>query len=118
MRAVVLRSHGGPESLTIEDVPDPVGGPEDVVVKVRATALNRGPWVMGYQPPRSVDTGLSLRPSVGRARLWTRRHMGISGGGAERIAPRAPASGRGGRRCRRWRRYTEVFLTAWDALSR
>ncbi len=52
MRAVVLRSHGGPESLTIEDVPDPIGGPEDVVVRIRATALNRADLlqVMGLYP--------------------------------------------------------------------
>ena len=52
MRAVVLRSHGGPESLTIEEVPDPVGGPEDVIVRVRSTALNRADLlqVMGMYP--------------------------------------------------------------------
>src|SRR5512139_328894 len=41
MRAVVLRRYGGPEVLTIEDVPDPVPGPEEVVVDVVGTALNR-----------------------------------------------------------------------------
>ena len=52
MRAVVLHSHGGPDSLTIEDAPDPVGGPEDVVVRIRATALNRADLlqVMGMYP--------------------------------------------------------------------
>src|SRR3954471_19208326 len=41
MRAVVLRSHGGPEVLTIESVPDPEPGPDEVLVDVVATALNR-----------------------------------------------------------------------------
>ena len=52
MRAVVLRSHGGPDVLGIEDVPDPVGGPEDVVVDIRATALNRADLLqrMGFYP--------------------------------------------------------------------
>lgn len=40
MRAVVIRQHGGPEVLKIEDVPDPVPGPGEVVVRVRAVALN------------------------------------------------------------------------------
>jgi len=40
MRAVVVRSHGGPEVLNIEEVPDPIAGPGEVVVKVRAVALN------------------------------------------------------------------------------
>ena len=41
MRAVVLHQHGGPEVLTLEEVADPVPGPEEVVVDVVATALNR-----------------------------------------------------------------------------
>ena len=41
MRAVVLRSHGGPEVLTLEDVDDPVPGPDEILVDVEHTALNR-----------------------------------------------------------------------------
>jgi NADPH:quinone reductase len=41
MRAVVLESHGGPEVLTLREVPDPRPGPDEVVVDVVATALNR-----------------------------------------------------------------------------
>lgn len=40
MKAVVIRQHGGPEVLQIEDIPDPVPGPGEVVVRVRAVALN------------------------------------------------------------------------------
>ncbi len=40
MRALVIREHGGPEVLKIEDVVDPVPGPGEVVVRVRAAALN------------------------------------------------------------------------------
>jgi NADPH:quinone reductase-like Zn-dependent oxidoreductase len=40
MKAVVIREHGGPEVLRIEDVADPVPGPGEVVVRVRAVALN------------------------------------------------------------------------------
>lgn len=40
MRAVVIRAHGGPEVLHIEEVPDLVPGPGEAVVKVRAVALN------------------------------------------------------------------------------
>ena len=40
MRAVVVRAHGGPEVLNVEDVPDPIAGPGEVVVRVRAVALN------------------------------------------------------------------------------
>ena len=41
MKAVYIESHGGPEALTYGDRPDPEVGPHDVVVKVRASALNR-----------------------------------------------------------------------------
>lgn len=40
MRAVVIRQHGGPEVLNLEDVPDPAAGPGEVVVRVKAVALN------------------------------------------------------------------------------
>ncbi len=41
MNAVVLRETGGPEVLRIDTVPDPVPGPGEVVVALRAAALNR-----------------------------------------------------------------------------
>ena len=132
MRAVVLRSHGGSESLTIEDAPDPVGGPEDVIVRVRATALNRADLlqVMGSYPnprPAALEIpGLEFSgtvQSVGdRVVMWKPGDevMGIEAGGAyaeliathERQLMKVPdsvgvADGAA---------IPEVFLTAWDAL--
>jgi NADPH:quinone reductase-like Zn-dependent oxidoreductase len=40
MQAVVMRETGGPEVLRLEALPDPVPGPSDVLVRVRACALN------------------------------------------------------------------------------
>jgi len=40
MRAAVFAQHGGVEALSIEEVPDPVCGPADVVIRVGATSLN------------------------------------------------------------------------------
>ncbi|OBH41332.1 NADPH:quinone oxidoreductase family protein [Mycobacterium mantenii] len=40
MRAVICRSYGTPEDLVIEDVPDPVAGPGQLLVRVRAAAVN------------------------------------------------------------------------------
>ncbi len=41
MRAVPFYEHGGPEVLRfVEDFPEPILGPDDVLVRVRATALN------------------------------------------------------------------------------
>ena len=40
MRAVVVAEHGGPDVLRVEDVPDPVAGPGQVVVDVAAVGVN------------------------------------------------------------------------------
>ena len=132
MRAVVLRSKGGPEVLTIEEVDDPVPGPDEVLVDVAATALNRADLLqrMGFYPdPRGVQPeipGLEFAGTVAavgsRVRLWQPgdRVMGIEAGGgyAERIAVherqllRVP----GTLDLADAAAIPEVFLTAWDAL--
>lgn len=40
MKAIVCRAHGPASDLTFEDLPDPVAGPGEVVVAMRACALN------------------------------------------------------------------------------
>ena len=40
MKAVIFRRHGGPEVLEYTDVPDPSPGPGDIIVRVKACALN------------------------------------------------------------------------------
>ena len=54
MNAVVITRPGGPEVLQLQDVPDPVPGPDDLLVRVRATALNRADILQrmgGYPQP-------------------------------------------------------------------
>ena len=75
MRAVVLRSHGGPEVLTIEEFADPVAGPDEILVAVEHTALNRADILqrMGMYPdPRQRDIE-DPRPRVRRHRPLDRR---------------------------------------------
>jgi NADPH:quinone reductase-like Zn-dependent oxidoreductase len=51
MKAVRFHEHGGPEVLRYEGVPDPVPGPADVLVRVRACALNHlDLWERGGLP--------------------------------------------------------------------
>ncbi len=40
MKAAVIREHGGPDVIRVEDLPEPQPGPREVVVEVRAGALN------------------------------------------------------------------------------
>jgi NADPH:quinone reductase-like Zn-dependent oxidoreductase len=40
MKAVVLHEYGGPDKLVYEDVPDPVAGEGQVLVRVAATSIN------------------------------------------------------------------------------
>ena len=131
VRAVVLRSHGGPDVLQVEEVPDPTPGPEEVLVDVVATGLNRADLLqrMGFYPgpPMAHEIpGLEFSGRVAasgpRAVQWEPGDvvMGIVGGGAyaerlvvhERQVVAVPstveiADGAA---------IPEVFITAWDAL--
>src|SRR5580700_7069584 len=40
MRAAVIYGYGGPDELRLEDRPDPIPGPGDVLVRVAATSVN------------------------------------------------------------------------------
>ena len=53
MHAVVVSEFGGPEVLQWREVPDPVAGPGEVVVRVTASAVNRADLLQrqGFYPP-------------------------------------------------------------------
>jgi len=55
MKAVVINTHGGPEVLLAKELPDPVAGPGEALVRVRACALNHlDLWMRRGLPGRSV----------------------------------------------------------------
>jgi putative PIG3 family NAD(P)H quinone oxidoreductase len=131
MKAIVLASHGGPEVLTLREVPDPEPGPDEVVVQVVSSALNRADVLqrMGlYAGPRAEHEvpGLELAGRVvrrgERAERWQVGDavMGIVGGGAhaeqvvvhERqlvtVPDALPLADAGA--------VPEAFMTAWDAM--
>lgn len=134
VRAVVLSEKGGPEVLRVrDDVPDPVPGPEEVVVDVVATALNRADVLQRlglYPQPAPVPPleipGLELAGRVSalgaRVTAWSvgDEVMGIVSGGGyaarcavhERQLVRVPS----GVTVADAGAIPEVFITAWDAL--
>ena len=66
MRAVTVPTPGGPEALTITELPDPQPGPGEVVVDVVATAVNRADLLQRqgfYPPPPGASDVLGLECS-------------------------------------------------------
>ena len=133
MKAVVISRFGGPEVLEIQDVPKPEPGPEEVVVHVRSTALNRADLLQRLgryaAPPGAPENipGLEFAGEIAElginAHRWHQgeRVMGILGGGAHAefvtahqdavaaVPPNLEWSAAGA--------IPEVFITAHDALQ-
>lgn len=66
MRAVIAAEPGGPEVLTVADLPDPEPGPGEVIVDVVATAVNRADLLQRrgfYNPPPGSTDILGLECS-------------------------------------------------------
>lgn len=132
MRAVRITEPGAPAVLRQEEVPEPERAPDEVLVEVRATAVNRADLLQRqgrYPAPPGAPEDipglefagevLEVGPRVREVRPGD-RVMGLLGGGgyAERVAtpeelvlpvPRALS----------WTEAAavpEVFFTAWDAL--
>ncbi|XBB66813.1 NAD(P)H-quinone oxidoreductase [Nocardioides sp. WV_118_6] len=53
MRAVTQTAPGGPETLVVSELPDPVPGPGEILLDVAATAVNRADLLQrqGFYPP-------------------------------------------------------------------
>ncbi|HYQ14191.1 MAG TPA: NAD(P)H-quinone oxidoreductase [Polyangiaceae bacterium] len=98
MKAVICSDKGGPEVLKLADVPAPSPGEREVVIEVRATALNRADLLQRrglYPPPPGASELLGLEcsgvvaelgPGARRFALGARVMALLAGGGyAERV---------------------------------
>jgi NADPH:quinone reductase-like Zn-dependent oxidoreductase len=132
MRAVVLPEYGGPDVLRVSEVAEPVPGPDEILVAVEHSAVNRADVLQRlgrYADPRRPVLeipGLEYTGTVAacgeRVTEWSVGDpvMGIESGGcyAELVVTHArqamavPA----GLDRRDAAAVPEVFLTAWDAL--
>jgi putative PIG3 family NAD(P)H quinone oxidoreductase len=66
VKAIIVRQPGGPEQLELGDVPDPEPGEGEILIDVRATALNRADLLQRrgfYPPPPGVTDVLGLECS-------------------------------------------------------
>lgn len=133
MKAVVINRFGGPEVLEVEEAPKPQPGPEEILVHVRSTALNRADLLQRQgryaAPPGAAQNipGLEFAGEVvglgTNTQRWHKgdRVMGIIGGGAHAefvtthqdavcvVPPNLEWSAAGA--------VPEVFITAFDALQ-
>jgi putative PIG3 family NAD(P)H quinone oxidoreductase len=99
MRAIVVGEPGGPEVLQWRDVPDPVCGPDEVVLDVAAAAVNRADLLQRqgqYPPPAGapewpgLECSGTVRELGAKVSGWSVGDQAcalLSGGGyAERVA--------------------------------
>ena len=92
MKAILLKEFGPPENMYLGDFPKPSPQPNEVLVKIRATALNRADTLqrMGKYPPPPGDStvmGLEIAGDIvelgNKVKDWTigDRVCGLIGGG-------------------------------------
>src|SRR5438445_5240290 len=132
MKAVVITKFGGPEVLAIQEVPTPQPGPGQVLVRVRATAVNRADLLQRqgkYPAPQGVVQnipGLEFAGEVSElgpgAMYWEKgdRVFGLTPGGAHAeyvvVEEGRLAAIPGGMDWVTAAAIPEVFITAYDAL--
>src|ERR1700752_1040620 len=132
MKALVIERPGEPDVLAWKEIPDPVPGPGEVLVRVRASAMNRADLLQRrgrYAAPAGIRQdvpGLEfagvVEAAAGGAVRWHAGDevIGLAGGGAHAEIVAVPAS-----HCLQkpsslsWEEagaVPEAFLTAADAL--
>jgi putative PIG3 family NAD(P)H quinone oxidoreductase len=133
VRAVVAARPGGPEVLEIRELPDPVPAPDELLIRVRASAVNRADLMQRqghYPPPPGASAVLGLEAAgtveaVGAAVTgWApgdRAMALLAGGGYAELVAVPAVQAMPVPDGMDWlvaAAVPEVFLTAWQALGR
>ncbi|WP_309601690.1 NADPH:quinone oxidoreductase family protein [Sphingomonas sp.] len=69
MKALLSHAPGGPETLTVDELPDPVAGPGELLVRVRSAAINYPDVLIiedkyQFKPPRPFAPGGEIAGEV------------------------------------------------------
>ena len=105
MKAVLLTKHGGPEMLSLDEVPDPIASPGDVVVDIYAASVNAADYKVRlgrgrYSSSNSLTSwaetcglvsalGANVTDFVAGDAVFGVTDQGIEGAYAEKIAIKA-----------------------------
>ena len=132
MRAIVIKQHGGPEVLTIEERPDPIPTPHQVLIGVKAFGLNHaeiylrsGAWgaaaeITGIECVGTVrhDPGKQFQPGEKVAAIVGGMGRSLNGSYAEAVAvPRSNVVAfRSDLPWETLAAIPESYATAWTAL--
>src|SRR5687768_6480802 len=108
MKAVYLMETGTPDVLTYGDLPEPVPGPNDVLIRVRACSLNR---LDVFTREGSHGTRITPPHVLGGDLAGEVVSLGAGAGmGGWRVGDQVIANGRGG--------YAELALAPGDRVYR
>ncbi|WP_033825249.1 zinc-binding dehydrogenase [Kitasatospora sp. MBT63] len=132
MKAIVISAHGGPEVLTLTELPDPVPADGEVLVRVRAFGLNHaeaymraGAWgqvaaVTGIECAGTVESDPSGRLPAGTTVVAVLGGMGRTRNGSYAELVTVPAGNvvevRSGLGWAELAAVPEVYATAWSGL--
>jgi NADPH2:quinone reductase len=132
MEAIVISAYGGPEVLTITELPDPVPATDEILVRVRAFGLNHaetymrsGAWgavapVTGIECAGTVETDPSGRLTAGTPVVALLGGMGRTRNGSYAELVTVPASNvvpvRTSLLWAELAALPEVYATAWAGL--
>src|SRR5690242_20858583 len=132
MKAIVISTYGGPEVLTVTELPDPVPAEGEILIRVRAFGLNHaesymrsGAWgqvapVTGIECAGTVQADPSGRLAAGTAVVALLGGMGRTRNGSYAELVTVPASNViPVRTSMAWTSLVaipEVYGTAWSAL--